>query len=197
MRTPSGFSGNTGKGFTIVELLVVVVVIAILAAITIVSYNGISSRALQVSLDADVRNVSIAMEQYKVENGTYPPINSGAASAPDLEKIIRDANLITATRTSTPNSTKKTFVFCRNDTNSDYIVIAVQPLINISGGVANPSVVNKVLTYRASGISGEKKYTSDNTSWLRGQNLCHSVGGSTYSGSNNYRWSHDIPTVNS
>jgi len=33
------------KGFTIVELLIVVVVIAILAAITIVSYNGITSRA--------------------------------------------------------------------------------------------------------------------------------------------------------
>ena len=33
------------KGFTIVELLIVIVVIAILAAISIVAYNGIQSRA--------------------------------------------------------------------------------------------------------------------------------------------------------
>ncbi len=33
------------KGFTIVELLIVVVVIAILASLTILSYNGIVSRA--------------------------------------------------------------------------------------------------------------------------------------------------------
>jgi len=36
---------NKNQGFTIVELLIVVVVIAILAAITIVSYNGITNRA--------------------------------------------------------------------------------------------------------------------------------------------------------
>lgn len=38
--------GQSQTGFTIVELLIVVVVIAILAAITIVSYNGIQQRAL-------------------------------------------------------------------------------------------------------------------------------------------------------
>lgn len=36
---------NTQRGFTIVELLIVVVVIAILAAISIASYNGITSSA--------------------------------------------------------------------------------------------------------------------------------------------------------
>ena len=36
---------KTKSGFTIVELLIVIVVIGILAAITIVAYNGIQSRA--------------------------------------------------------------------------------------------------------------------------------------------------------
>ncbi|MDN5275377.1 MAG: Fimbrial protein [Candidatus Saccharibacteria bacterium] len=36
---------QTSKGFTIVELLIVIVVIGILAAITIVAYNGIQNRA--------------------------------------------------------------------------------------------------------------------------------------------------------
>jgi prepilin-type N-terminal cleavage/methylation domain-containing protein len=37
--------GGPRQGFTIVELLIVVIVIAILAAITIVAYNGITNRA--------------------------------------------------------------------------------------------------------------------------------------------------------
>jgi prepilin-type N-terminal cleavage/methylation domain-containing protein len=37
---------SKARGFTIVELLIVIVVIAILAAITIVAYNGIQSRAV-------------------------------------------------------------------------------------------------------------------------------------------------------
>jgi type IV pilus assembly protein PilA len=41
-------------GFTIVELLIVVVVIAILAAITIVSFNGIQARANQAKIDSDI-----------------------------------------------------------------------------------------------------------------------------------------------
>ncbi|MFZ2125552.1 MAG: prepilin-type N-terminal cleavage/methylation domain-containing protein, partial [Candidatus Saccharimonadales bacterium] len=45
---------STNRGFTIVELLVVIVVIGILAAITIVSYAGISQRAVAVSLQSDL-----------------------------------------------------------------------------------------------------------------------------------------------
>jgi len=47
---------NLQKGFTIVELLIVVVVIAILAAITIVSFNGIQNRAYDSAVQADLRN---------------------------------------------------------------------------------------------------------------------------------------------
>ena len=43
------------NGFTIVELLIVVVVIAILAAITIVSYNGISNRAKSSAVQATTK----------------------------------------------------------------------------------------------------------------------------------------------
>lgn len=43
-------------GFTIVELLIVVVVIAIFAAITIVAYNGIQNRSRDSSVKSDVSN---------------------------------------------------------------------------------------------------------------------------------------------
>ncbi|HZJ34650.1 MAG TPA: prepilin-type N-terminal cleavage/methylation domain-containing protein, partial [Candidatus Angelobacter sp.] len=60
------------SGFTIVELLVVIVVIGILAAITIVSYTGISQRAIAVSLQSDLTNASKQLKLFQVENSAYP-----------------------------------------------------------------------------------------------------------------------------
>jgi prepilin-type N-terminal cleavage/methylation domain-containing protein len=59
-------------GFTIVELLVVIVVIGILAAITIVSYGGVSQRATVASLQSDLANVSKQLKLDQVINGVYP-----------------------------------------------------------------------------------------------------------------------------
>ena len=60
------------KGKTIVELLIVVVVIAILAAITIVSYNGIQSRALTDSSLATADQVRKKAEAWNTLMGSYP-----------------------------------------------------------------------------------------------------------------------------
>lgn len=60
------------KGFTIVELLIVIVVIAILAAITVVSYNGISSQARDSSREVALRTVTQGLEMYFQKNGHYP-----------------------------------------------------------------------------------------------------------------------------
>lgn len=62
----------SSKGFTIVELLIVVVVIAILAAITIVSYNGIRQRATEASIQNKESQAAKKVEIYKLDNGTYP-----------------------------------------------------------------------------------------------------------------------------
>lgn len=59
------------QGFTIVELLIVVVVIAILAAITIVAYNGITARANDSARLSDSEAIAKAVELYGVEHETY------------------------------------------------------------------------------------------------------------------------------
>lgn len=70
---------RAGKsGFTIVELLIVVVVIAILAAITIVAYNGISQKAHQSTLAADAHSAATIMGTDQAMGGSYP--TSAAAS---------------------------------------------------------------------------------------------------------------------
>jgi prepilin-type N-terminal cleavage/methylation domain-containing protein len=60
------------KGFTIVELLIVVVVIAILAAITIVSYNGIQRRASNTLVLASVTNWEKIIRLYQATNYKLP-----------------------------------------------------------------------------------------------------------------------------
>ena len=65
------------RGFTIVELLIVIVVIAILAAISIVAYTGIQQRARDSERKADLAAIAKAVELYKADNGHYPPAASG------------------------------------------------------------------------------------------------------------------------
>lgn len=63
---------NKQRGFTIVELLLVIVVIAILSAIVIVAYNGVQLRARQAKAQSDISNVQKLVETHKAFNGTYP-----------------------------------------------------------------------------------------------------------------------------
>lgn len=62
------------RGFTLVELLIVIVVIAILAAITIISYRGITQRAYAAEVGQAASDWVKILTMYKSENGTYPAI---------------------------------------------------------------------------------------------------------------------------
>lgn len=65
------------KGFTIVELLIVVVVIAILAAITIVAYNGIQNQTHDSVVQSELRQMGIKITEYHLRhNDTYPLANA-------------------------------------------------------------------------------------------------------------------------
>lgn len=64
--------GQRTTGFTIVELLIVIVVIAILAAITVVAYNGIQARANNTRTVNAVQAYVKVIAQYKIDNGTHP-----------------------------------------------------------------------------------------------------------------------------
>ena len=58
-------------GFTLVELIVVMVVIGVLATVAVTSYLGFRDRAARISAQANVRTVIPALDAYHVEKETY------------------------------------------------------------------------------------------------------------------------------
>lgn len=71
---------KTKSGFTLVELLIVIVIIAILATITIVLYNGIQSRARDAAVYSDMHQFAVAVENFRSINGSYPASLSDLAA---------------------------------------------------------------------------------------------------------------------
>ena len=60
------------NGFTIVELLIVIVVIGILAAITIVSFNGVQTKAKSSAVQSLVGSLSKKANIYRASTGQFP-----------------------------------------------------------------------------------------------------------------------------
>ena len=70
---------NPNKGFTIVELLIVIVIISILTAITVVAYNGIQGRAVATKAGSVASTYAKVLEMYYIDNGHFPAIGEDKA----------------------------------------------------------------------------------------------------------------------
>jgi type II secretion system protein G len=65
---------KNNRGFTIVELLIVIVVIGILAALVIVTYNGIQQKARDTERKTDIKAIQGHLEAYWADNAKYPTL---------------------------------------------------------------------------------------------------------------------------
>lgn len=97
------------KGFTIVELLIVIVVIGILAAITIVAYNGVQARANDARKASSVKSIAGLLEVFYQDNNRYPlystELSSSTWAATNIPSIT-SVTLLTA-----PGSTATTYPY--------------------------------------------------------------------------------------
>lgn len=79
VRRHHAYIASNRRGFTVVELLIVIVVIGILAAIALVAYNGVTGKAREASLKSDLKNNSTQLEIDLQRSGSYPG-SAGAAN---------------------------------------------------------------------------------------------------------------------
>ena len=69
------------KGFTIIELLIVIVIIGILVAITAVSYTGITNGANTAANQANAKSIKQGLTACHAKNGVFPAITLSAINA--------------------------------------------------------------------------------------------------------------------
>ena len=105
-------TNNKQKGFTIVELLIVVVVIAILAEITIVSYNGITARSNSAAGLAAANTVIKKANLYNTEISTYPTAPSQLTSAAASTSYQLGGVTFAAATTAATTPSTLTFIAC-------------------------------------------------------------------------------------
>ncbi len=82
------------KGFTIVELLIVIVVIGILAALVVTTYSGIQAKARDSKRQADVKAIQTQLEAFYASNNYYPAtadINSTTWRSTNMKSLSVDS----------------------------------------------------------------------------------------------------------
>jgi general secretion pathway protein G len=60
------------KGFTLVELLIVIVILGILATVTVFAVSGITEKGQTSACSADRKTLEVAVEAYFAQNNAYP-----------------------------------------------------------------------------------------------------------------------------
>jgi len=152
---------NPFEAFTIVELLVVIVVIGILAAITIVSYTGISGRATVAVLQSDLTNDSKQIKIYQATYGTYPTTLNGSncptAPTPDNTLCLK------ASPNNTLAYTSDGTTFALNETSASGVIYNVSDSTSV---IAGAYIIHYTLTISA-GANGTVN-TAANGSYATG-----------------------------
>jgi len=132
-------------GFTIVELLIVVVVIAILASITIVSYSGIQKRAREATLSTNLGNASqqLKVDQSLTGDGLYPATLSAANGGKGIPAADNTIYQYTVNNTAVP----PTFCITGSTSGIDFMVTeSTSPIAGVCPGHTAGGVVKAIIT---------------------------------------------------
>lgn len=120
-----------GTGFTIVELLIVIVVIGILAAITIVAYNGIQQRSRTSAASFAASSTAKKAELYNTEVGNYPLAMSSLTGASSTESYNLTGIVSGGTLSNNTPTNAVTYYVCGTGSPASLAAITAS---NVSGG---------------------------------------------------------------
>lgn len=141
------------RGFTIVELLVVIVVIGILAAITIVSYTGVTARANAAKAVSNAQAVQAVAESINADNSKYPITTGEFATLSSVARIPAGLTIgVTAPTTDNGTTTFQLFKLTTGPTTGGRVIFwdyNKAHLCNVLTGNTNGSTVDSCLFWGA------------------------------------------------
>jgi prepilin peptidase-dependent len=132
-------SKNKVKGFTLVELLIVIVVIAILAAISIVAYNGVTQKARDDERVATARNLINAAAAYNSEHDKWPA-HSDLTSFQTVKLTGAAADSSKVSTTANPDADHNTYKYTVCQTSGKDSGVKVEYYKEIASGTETAGV---------------------------------------------------------
>ena len=106
---------STARGFTLLELLIVIAIIAILAGLILSTAGYVQRKGASSRAEAEIAALTVALENYKADHGDYPQgTNVSGTSAPSSNNFLL-TNLMPATG-------KVYFEFNKSMTNASNVV---------------------------------------------------------------------------
>ena len=107
------------RGFTIIELLIVIVIIAILAAITIVAYNGVTTKANNSTAQGNASSVRSVAEAMNADGQGYPTTPGALTSYSGSTKLPSGVTVVNSAPPANNAAASVTTIYVLNDANSD------------------------------------------------------------------------------
>ena len=83
---------KSDRGFTLVELLIVIVILGILATVTVFAVRGITNQGKTSACAADKKTLEVAAESYMAQNGSYPASAATMVTAGLLRDVSTNWN---------------------------------------------------------------------------------------------------------
>lgn len=160
---------TNSRGFTIVELMIVIVVIAILAAISIVAYTNIQSRAQISRTQSELRQLGQAIQLHQADSGALP------TSQQAIRQALEDNGALALGDRPTQH---ERFVYCYTEDGADFWIIAQY----------RPDAGYLHYWQASTAGMGEAPFSEQGYAYWS-QNACHSVTGGRHSHS---VWSNSI-----
>jgi general secretion pathway protein G len=92
----SGFVRRTQRGFTLIEIMVVVIILGVLGALVLPNVMSRPDHAKLTAARTDIQSISTALEIYRLDNGRYPTTGQGLdalVSRPTVAPVPRQWNV--------------------------------------------------------------------------------------------------------
>lgn len=137
-----------GQGFTVIEILVVVAIIAILIILSVVVFRGMQERALKASVQADLSQVQKEVMLHKIATGKYPTAID-CASPSSTEVCAKTAEGTSLNYESDNTANPPTYSLTATNGSVAYQITSSTPMVQVPANQGTIPIGGLVASYDA------------------------------------------------